>query len=386
MLLLLHHQVAVEGTAESQFRPPTQLEASEYWKIPEATIQLWWVKRDEIIQLPSTARRALPADWTCLWPAMEEELFALFLAERQKGRLIRRGWFRTQAKVLFVKHYSLSANMFVFSTGWFNGFLKRWGISCRALTKMSSRLPDEYKQLAVNWLRFNRRNSQPRNVFERSKITSDIGRFRLSDILNLDETPIPFEYLDGRTYDLKGSKTISGKTDRSGWDKRQATLILYIFADGISRIKPKLIFHGKSGDQGMIKRREQHQRHTGVTVKFNDTAYNNEELFLQFIDEELIPALQNAPGIIPDNTRESLLLMDVAGFRTTPGVLQNISKNFTLRLVRRVRLRHWAHQAQIAILDALLRTHSVLTPTLRVRAPQTPPGANPLHPPSSLNP
>ena len=59
-----------------------------------------------------------------------------------------------------------------------------------------------------------------------------------------------------------------------------------------------------------------------------------------------------------------------------------ISKNFTLRLVRRVRLRHRAHQAQIVILDASLRTHSVRTPTLRVRAPQTPPGANPLHPPS----
>ena len=63
-----------------------------------------------------------------------------------------------------------------------------------------------------------------------------------------------------------------------------------------------------------------------------------------------------------------------------------ISKNFTLSLVRRVRLRHRAHQAQIAILDASLRTHSVRTPTLRVRAPQTPLSANPLHPPSSLNP
>ena len=67
-------------------------------------------------------------------------------------------------------------------------------------------------------------------------------------------------------------------------------------------------------------------------------------------------------------------------------MLQYIRKNFTLRLVRRVRLRHRAHQGQIAILDASLRTHSVRTPTLRVRAPQTPPGANTLHPPSSLNP
>jgi len=334
LLFLLHHRVAVEGTAQSQFHPPTKLETSHYWKIPEPTIQLWWVKRDEILQLPSTARRALPGTWTCLWPAMEEELFAIFLAEQQKGRLIRRGWFRTQAKELFTKHYSASANMFVFSAGWFNGFLKRWSISCRALTKMSSRLPEKYELLVVNWLRFNRRNSQPRNFFERCQITSDIGRFRLSNILNLDETPIPFEYLDGRTYDLKGSKTISGKTDRSGWDKRQATLILYIFADGIARIKPKIIFHGKSSDRGTIRRKEEHHWHPGVTVEINETAYNNEELFLQFIDEELIPALQKAPGTIPDNARESLLLMDVAGFHTTPQVLQKLrSASITTSLI-----------------------------------------------------
>ena len=64
--------------------------------------------------------------------------------------------------------------------------------------------------------------------------------------------------------------------------------------------------------------------------------------------------------------------------------IQNISicKNFTLRLVRRVRLTHWVQQAQIAVLDASLSTHCVRTRTLPVRAPQTPSGANP--PTSSL--
>ena len=65
---------------------------------------------------------------------------------------------------------------------------------------------------------------------------------------------------------------------------------------------------------------------------------------------------------------------------------ENISKNITLGLVRQVRLRHRAHQVQIEILDASLRTHSIRTPTLHVQTPQTPQGANPLHPASSLNP
>jgi hypothetical protein len=83
-------------------------------------------------------------------------------------------------------------------------------------------------------------------------------RFTLSRILNVDETPIPFEYLDLKTYNIRGATTVSVRTDRSRWDKRQATLILYIFADGVPRIKPKLIFKGKPTEGGQIKRQEAH--------------------------------------------------------------------------------------------------------------------------------
>ncbi|KAF4510845.1 hypothetical protein G6O67_002704 [Ophiocordyceps sinensis] len=38
---------------------------------------------------------------------------------------------------------------------------------------------------------------------------------RRNRILNLDETPIPFEYLDGYTYEERGTRTIAGKSDRS---------------------------------------------------------------------------------------------------------------------------------------------------------------------------
>jgi hypothetical protein len=119
------------------------------------------------------------------------------------------------------------------------------------------------------------------------------NRFKPSYIINFDETPIPFEYIDQKTYNTKGMKTVTAKTDRSGWDKRQASLILYIFADGVSRILPKLIFHGKpTNGGGKIEEQESHLYHQGVTVHFNDTAYNNEELMAQWIDDELIPILK----------------------------------------------------------------------------------------------
>ena len=111
--------------------------------------------------------------------------------------------------------------------------------------------------------------------------------------MNFDETLIPFEYIDKKTYNIRGAKTITAKTDRSGWDKQQATLALYKFADGIPRIQPKLIFYGKATDEGgKIKECESYLYNPSVTVHFNSIVYNNEELTNQWIENELIPALK----------------------------------------------------------------------------------------------
>lgn len=59
------------------------------------------------------------------------------------------------------------------------------------------------------------------------------NRYLPNMVINLDEIPIPFEFLNGCTYDLVGNKMIAGKTERNTWTKRKAALILYIFADGI---------------------------------------------------------------------------------------------------------------------------------------------------------
>jgi hypothetical protein len=70
-----------------------------------------------------------------------------------------------------------------------------------------------------------------------------VGRFKLSEIANMDQTPITFEFLLGKTCDFKGAKTVWIKEARSGWDRRQATLQLCVFADGKLRSRPLLIFH-----------------------------------------------------------------------------------------------------------------------------------------------
>lgn len=72
--------------------------------------------------------------------------------------------------------------------------------------------------------------------------------FKLSEISNMDQTPIAFEFLDQKTYNSKGAKTIWVRSARSGWEKRQATLQIVLHADGIQRCKPLLIFKA-TGDK-----------------------------------------------------------------------------------------------------------------------------------------
>ena len=157
----------------------------------------------------------------------------------------------------------MQEKLFVFSSGWFTSFQKQYRISRRRVTKKATKLPEEYLSFVNKFLRFIKRVSQlPDNMKEpfsptiENLIKSPKRRFPISNILNLDETPIPFEFNSGYTYVEQGARSVLAKSDRSGWDKRQATLILYIWADGIQRLKPKLIFHGTAGLAGRILEKE----------------------------------------------------------------------------------------------------------------------------------
>jgi hypothetical protein len=152
-----------------------------------------------------------------------------------QGHPVRQGWFREKSYTLFHELYS-DANVdepFRFTYGWFRAMLQRYRISLRFSTNTAQKTPEEYEKLIVCWLRFNRRNSQLRPRIDDYLLEippnlpyPPVGRFLQSNIFNIDEIPLCFEYLDGRTYAPKGCKTVRIRETRSGWDKRQATLTL----------------------------------------------------------------------------------------------------------------------------------------------------------------
>ena len=87
-------------------------------------------------------------------------------------------------------------------------------------------------------MRFSRRKSIPRGM---QMTYGDRLCFPLQLIAIMDQTPLPFEHLCGKTYTCRGDKTVWAKSIRSGWSRRQAMLVLTIFADGVPYVKPDFL-------------------------------------------------------------------------------------------------------------------------------------------------
>jgi len=177
--------------------------------------------------------------------------------------------------------------------------------------------------MIINFLCFNRRNSQLRDGSEDTVYA--VGRYLTSNIINMDQTPLPWEYLEGRTYEVKGNKTVWAKSRQSGWGKRQATMQFTIFADGIARVLLLMIFRGKEESKMQARERETLRYDTRVVVSFNSKAYVTTATILHWLLKQLLPELGGLP---------SLLIMDLLRSHRTKPVKKLLKKNdVTLSLV-----------------------------------------------------
>jgi hypothetical protein len=151
-------------------------------------------------------------------------------------------------------------------------------------------------------------------------------RFPPKLIVNLNETPLPFEFLSGYTYDWKKVTTVAGKSDRNGWNKRQAIIILHIIANGNTPFKPVIIFHG----QRTVLAKEQPYYDPRVEVHFNPTVYHNEEMFLKWLKDVYQPYI--ADNANADGKKENLVIMDAAAFHKIPAVMKFLHEAYPLML------------------------------------------------------
>ena len=267
-----------------------------------------WVNSEEKIQKQKPKSKASGRGCTSKYPIMEGILYDEYKQGRENGRIIKRRWFDARAKQLISEHYP--DEEFKHSDQWFNRFCRRFKIAFRRKTHVAQAAPKELEpaisKFHASLLRVRRR-----------------GEYKLKDIANMDQTPLPFVLDDHRSYADKGSKEVWCASAASGLDKRQCTVQLTIFGDGIPRIRPFIIFRG----QGLrISHTEQDAWYRRVHVVFQKNAWCDEAVMKRWINELWGNVFVNPAT--PGSTGK-ILVADVHRAQQTDGVKALLKKTKT---------------------------------------------------------
>ena len=107
--------------------------------------------------------------------------------------------------------YGNSVEEFKASSRWMSGFMKRYKLSRRRRTKVSQKLPEQTEELLSNFQQYVIRLRTEKS-------------FAMTNILNMDETPVWFDMAGNFTIDQIGEKTIHIRG--TGNEKNRFTVVL----------------------------------------------------------------------------------------------------------------------------------------------------------------
>ena len=200
---------------------------------------------------------------------LEKELYKQFLEMRTIGKRVKRWWFNSKAKHIMQEIYPDSVDEFKMSNRWFTGFCRRNNISLRRKTHAAQKTPEELRQSIKDF--------HSSIIRERKR-----GTYKLKDLANMDQTPLPFVLDDNKTYEKKGSKEVWLASGASGLEKRQCTVQMTVFADG-STLPPLIIFRGKGIRISADERNNWDRR---VKVTFQPKAWCDEDVMKKWIQED----------------------------------------------------------------------------------------------------
>ena len=136
----------------------------------------------------------------------------------------------------------------------------------------------------------------------------------------MDQTLLPFVLNDGKTFDKKGVKEVCAQSGQSGLDKRQATVQLTVFADGVDRVRPTVIFRGK-GLRISAKEKQSYDRR--VKVMYQEKAWCDQEIMKEWISTEWANPFKNPIG---QNSDRKILIADAHCAQQTNSVKDLLKK------------------------------------------------------------
>ncbi|KAG2766212.1 hypothetical protein Pcac1_g22442 [Phytophthora cactorum] len=124
---------------------------------------------------------------------MEEALYDEVVAKRLKKEKVTRAWIGHMARVIFACQGTTSASPdgFMASPHWITGFMRRYGLSLRRRTNLTTLSDDKLVDRAVSYMTF----------LQSAKPTMDLHRTIL-----MDETAVYFKDARNQTVDIIGSR------------------------------------------------------------------------------------------------------------------------------------------------------------------------------------
>ncbi len=273
-----------------------------------------WLSKEQDIRGSKKGTKKMGCGRTAQYPDMEAELHKEFKELREKGLKVKGWWFHLRARQLLSKMHPQA--QFQFSSAWFDGFKSRYDISLRAPTNCHHKSAEDKRDLVISFHRF------VRKVASRGEQTEAVGRYALRDIHNLDQSPLPFAILSGKTYADKGQEDVWVRGAGSGLDKRQCSLQAAISADGVPRFKPVVVFRGK----GLrIRAAEKQSYDRRVIVRFQEKAWVDEKEMKWWLHHVYKPATQDSP-------RQQLLVADAHRAQCTEAIKKQVKDQCNTQL------------------------------------------------------
>ncbi|OOY49140.1 hypothetical protein BOV97_13080 [Solemya velum gill symbiont] len=198
-------------------------QTADHFGVSEKQVRDWIKIREKLASGSKNSKRLTGGGRKSENPVLEDSLVEWLTEQRKSGIAI-------SGKMIKLESLRESSNPdFKASDGWLQKFKRRFGLSTRQRTSIGQKLPDDSEEKLMSFHKFvlslRRQHEYP-----------------LSDIFNMDETPLRFDMPETRTLSFAGEKTVHIKT--TGAEKRGFTCVLTVAADG-SKVKPLVIFKGK---------------------------------------------------------------------------------------------------------------------------------------------
>ena len=147
------------------------------------------------------------------------------------------------------------------------------------------------------------------------------GNFKASDLVNMDQTPLPLVLDDGKTYDEK-EEDVWVQSGQSSLDKSQATVQLTVFADGVDRVKPTVVFRGK----GFWISAKKTKLWQVKVMDQEEKAWCDQEITKEWVSAEWTNPFKNPVG---QNSDGKILIADVHHVQQTDSLKELLKKQKT---------------------------------------------------------